>query len=53
MHASAELGDDYLRKIVKEMSEAPYVNTLNTKSDSIMAALRRAVEGEIKKDAEK
>lgn len=61
MHATVELGDDYLRnvagqmaEVMKEMSEvAPHLGTLNKKSDSIMPVLRYLAELQRKKDETK
>lgn len=61
VHVCAELGDEYLGNIArdmslvaKEMSEvAPHLGTLNKKKDSIMPALREALERERKKDQRK
>ena len=51
VHARVELGDEYLEKIAREMSEvSPHIKTLNAKNGSVMPLLRESLERKRKKD---
>jgi hypothetical protein len=50
MHASAELGDEYLQKIAREMSEVPGIDKVRGEKNSIKPILRHLLGGSEKKN---